>query len=250
MTGFTPELATPEVDQTQNNKYLTMNNLVVMTQAAFNKTLLSATTGAWNLTEAQFTQYMTFKASGRAAAFDITLPDAVDVTNPERHFLVWNADTTYTATVKALTTPGTTVVLTPGQVALCYRNGVNVVAILGPLGVGGSGPYDLGFFVPGLPTDAGIVLEVKAARAFSLADNFAGSTCKVATNPTSTAVFDVLKNGSSIGSISIATSGVATFNTTGGGASFAINDILSVTAPTPQDATLSDVGVLFLGTRT
>lgn len=250
MTAYSPQLGIPQVAQTQNNKYITINDLGALAEGAANKSLPSNTTGHWALTEAQFTRYMMFKASGRAGAFNITLPDAVNVTNPERLFIVWNADTTYTATVKAATTPGAQVVLLPGLAAICYRNGVDVYAIMtGSAGVGG--PYDLGFFVPGLPADNGIVMEWKAVRAWRLAGDCVGSQAKVGTNPTATAVFALLKNGSSVGSISISTGGVATFATTASAAvSFAIGDILSVTAPTPQDATLADVGVAFLGTRT
>lgn len=250
MTAYTPELAIPEVAQTQNNKYITMNDALVFLGAASNKTLPSATTGNWALTEAQFTRYLAFKASGRAGAFDITLPDAINVTNPERFFIVWNADTTYTATIKAATTPGATVTLKPGYVALCYRNGVDTYAfIVG--GAGTTGPYDLGFFLSGLPGDNIICMEWKAIRAFTIPGNCAGSAGKVGTNPTATAVFAILKNGGSVGTISISTGGVFTFATTAGAAqSFAVGDVLSVTTPTPQDATLADVGVAFLGTRT
>lgn len=249
MTAYTPELAIPEVDQTQPNKYITINNALSFMGAATNKKLESNTTGNWALTEAQFTRYMVFKALGRAGAFNITLPDAVNVSNTERFFVVWNNDSTYTATVKAATSPGAQVSLLPGQLAVCYRNGVDTYALILTDQAGRA--YDLGFFVPGLPADAGIVMEWKATRAWKLLGNALGSQCKVATNPTSTAVFTILKNGSSVGSISINTSGVATFSTTAGAAvSFAVGDILSVTAPTPQDVTLADVGIAFYGTRT
>lgn len=249
MTAYTPELATAEVDQTQNNKYLTMNDLVVKTQGAFNKLLASATTGNWNLSEAQFTQYNVFKPSGRAGAFLLTLPDAVNISNPERCFIVWNADTTYNCTVEALSTPGATVILTPGQVAVCYRNGVNVYSLIS--GSAGLSPiYDIGFFIPSKPGAGAEVLRFKAVRAFSIAGNAAGSTGSVGVNPTSTAAFDIKKNGSSVGSISFSTGGVATFSTTAGAVvSFAINDILTIVAPGSQDATMADIGVVFLGTR-
>lgn len=249
MTSYSPELAIPQVAQSQNNKYLTLNNAVSFQGAATNKALVSNTTGNLALTEAQFTRYMVFKALGRAGAFNITLPDAVNVTNAERFFVVWNADTTYTATVKAATTPGAQVVLLPGQLAVCYRNGVDTYALV--LTDQSGRAYDLGFFVPGQPADGGYVMTWKATRAWKLLGNMAGSQCKVQTNPASTAVFDVQKNGSSVGSISINTSGVATFTTTAGAVeSFAVGDVLAIVAPSPQDASLSDVGVALYGVRT
>lgn len=249
MTSYTPILAIPQVDQAQNNKYLTINDLTGLLEGTLNKLLPSNTTGDLVLTESQYTRYAAFKVLGRAAAFNVTFPNTGGLISVrERIFIVWNADTTYVATVKAATTPGTTVVLQPGQIAFCYQNGVDTVG-LWVISAGTSGPYDLGFFVPGLPGDAAIVMEWKATRAFTLATNFVGSKCKVNTNPTATAVFNVRKNGSIIGTVSINTSGVATFATTGS-TSWAIDDVLSVTAPTPQDATLADVNIGFLGTRT
>lgn len=251
MTAYTPELAIPEIDQAQNNKYITMNNALSFLGAAANKTLPSNTTGDWAITEAQFTRYMGFKSSGRSGSFNITLPDSVNISNAERIFVVWNADTTYTATVKAATSPGATVVLTPGQVGFLYRNGVNTYAFL--IGTAGAAPasiYDIGVFVPGKPGAGAEVLRFKTPRAFTIAGNAAGSTGSVGTNPTSTAAFDIKKNGSSIGSISFNTSGVATFSTTAGASqSFAVNDILTIVAPGSQDATMADIGVVFLGSR-
>lgn len=249
MTAYTPELATPEVDQTQGNKYITMNTLVALTQGASNKTLDSNTTGNLVLGEADFTRYFIYKARGRAGAYDITLPDAVNVSNPERVFIVWNADTTYVATVKAATTPGATVTLQPGQVALCYRNGVDTYSILSGT-AGSSLIYDIGFFVPGLPGAGAEVLRFKTPRAFTIVGNAAGSTGSTGVLPTGTAAFDIKKNGSSVGSISFSTLGVATFSTSAGAAvAFAVGDILTIIAPGSQDATMANIGVVFLGAR-
>jgi hypothetical protein len=249
MTAYSPQLAVPQVAASQNNKYLTINDLEALSEGAREKLYLSNTTGDLVLTEALFTRYMIFKVMGRAGAFDITLPDTVNVSNPERTFVVWNADTTYAATIEAATTPGAEVVLKPGWAALCYRNGVDVYSIFA-MQAGVIGPYDIGVFVPGLPGNAAIILEFKAVRAFSFASNFAGSQYKNGTNSTTNpVVFTILKNGASVGTISVTSSGVATFASTGSTV-FAIGDILSVTAPTPQDATLADVGFVFLGTRT
>lgn len=53
-------------------------------------------------------------------------------------------------------------------------------------------------------------------RAVTFSANFAGSGGSVITNPGSAFAIDVQKNGSTVGTVSISTSGVPTFTTTGG----------------------------------
>lgn len=103
-------------------------------------------------------------------------------------------------------------------------------------------------WLEGLPLDAEKVFEFKANFDFTIPPSLAGTKVTVGTNPTATAVYNVNKNGSSIGTISIATDGTVTLG--GAGASFSAvsNDVYSLTAPTPADATLSDVSVNVLAT--
>lgn len=111
-------------------------------------------------------------------------------------------------------------------------------------------PYDMLSGLPGKPGAGAIVLLFTAVRAVSLPANFAGAYGSCGNNPTATATYTVLKNGSSIGTISISTSGVFTFATTGGSAqSLAAGDRITATAPSTQDATLSDVAFTLTGTR-
>jgi len=82
------------------------------------------------------------------------------------------------------------------------------------------------------------------------AANFAGSAGHCGTNPTATAVYTLNKNGSSIGTCTISTSGTFTFATGGGAAqSLAAGDLLQVIAPSSVDATLADVNISWYGTR-
>lgn len=107
--------------------------------------------------------------------------------------------------------------------------------------------YDLSGMVAAKPTASQVVLRMKAARAFSLAASLAGSTGVANTAATASTVFDVRKNGSSIGSMTFAAAGTsATFS--GAGGSFAINDLLTVVAPASADATCADVGFTLFGT--
>lgn len=112
-------------------------------------------------------------------------------------------------------------------------------------------PFDVHAFYPGIPTDGATVLRVPVARAVGFVANFAGSYFSASANATAQAVFTVRKNGSSIGTVTIAAGTItATFASSGGAAqSFAAGDVLSLTAPSTADATLADVGFVFAGTR-
>lgn len=111
-------------------------------------------------------------------------------------------------------------------------------------------PYDLNCALVGKPEAAAIVFIFTAVRAVTLAANFAGSYGSVGTNPTSTADYTVKNGATTIGTVSISTSGVFTFTTVSGTSkSLAAGDRVTITAPTSQDATLSDVGFTLVGTR-
>ncbi len=113
------------------------------------------------------------------------------------------------------------------------------------------GQIYIGIGLVGLPGDGATIALLGLPRDGTFPIDFAGSVGSVGVNPTATAVYDVQLNGVSIGSISIATSGVLTFTTVGGtDKDFAANDRLTVIAPTPQDATLSDVEFVFFAVRT
>lgn len=113
-------------------------------------------------------------------------------------------------------------------------------------------PFDVTAFLPGLQTSASQkILRVKVARAVSFAANFAGSYFAASANATGSTVFDVQKNGSSIGSVTIGAGGTTpTFATSGGTSqSFAAGDLFAIVGPATADATLADLGFTFAGTR-
>ncbi len=111
-------------------------------------------------------------------------------------------------------------------------------------------PYDIVCSLVGNPGASATVLIFTAVRAVNFPANLGGSYGTVGTNPTSTAAYDIKKNGSTIGAVSISTGGAFTFTTTSGAAkSLAAGDRLTIIAPSSQDATLSDVGFTLAGTR-
>lgn len=108
----------------------------------------------------------------------------------------------------------------------------------------GSIPYDIATPVFGKPAASEVVLRVRTQRAFTL-DTFYGYATTTAT--ASSAVFTVAKNGSSIGNITFAVSTNAS-TTTVATTSFAVGDILTITAPSSQNASLADIDFFLKGT--
>ena len=109
--------------------------------------------------------------------------------------------------------------------------------------------YDIWWSLPGMP-DANIEYLIgKFGRTVNFPADFAGSVGKCLTSPAATAVFTLKKNGSSVGTVSISSSGVFTFSSSGVPVSFAVGDYLTVVTPTVQDTALADAGFTLLGSR-
>jgi len=103
----------------------------------------------------------------------------------------------------------------------------------------------------GKPT-ASMMVHVPMSMALTLAANFAGSVGFAATPPAATATFTVYRvvsgTPTSIGTVAISTAGAFTF-TAASGTTFNAGDVLRVTAPSSQDANLSDLAITFMATR-
>lgn len=110
-------------------------------------------------------------------------------------------------------------------------------------------PYSVPFGFTTSPTDTEIMLITVFAEAVTFPDNFAGARGYVGVNPTATTVFDVLKNGASVGTISVSTAGVVTFNTTGAAVSFAVGDVLQINAQATADDTLANCAFTLIAER-
>jgi len=242
-----PILAITEIAENQSNKYLTHNDAIAALEASCNDIYSNSSvgTGPVILTETEATRYFTYQVSGGSANFDLRFPSVINTNNAKRTFAVRNADTTYSVTIEATTGTGSVVTLAPGEAAVILQNYEDMTALSRALIL----PYDPALFLPGLQSDGATVFQLVAPRAFTLADDFAGSVGFCGVKPTSTAVVYVQMNGTGIGTISINTSGVFTFSTTGGGVSLAIGDVISLIAPSPADANLSDISITLKGTR-
>lgn len=106
--------------------------------------------------------------------------------------------------------------------------------------------YDLATYVVDKPTANEVILRFRAARAFTIAADQTNAQFKAATAATASATFNIAKNGTSIGTaVFAAGSTVATINFAAA-VSFAIGDVLSITAPATADATLANIDVTLL----
>ncbi len=117
-----------------------------------------------------------------------------------------------------------------------------------------SEPFDFSGFFSGLPTAAAskVMVSVPIARAVTFAANFAGCYLKLrGTTATASLAVDIQKNGSSIGTATIALGGSsATFTSSGGAAqTFAAGDLFALVLPATPDATADNMGWVFAGTR-
>lgn len=92
-------------------------------------------------------------------------------------------------------------------------------------------------------------IDMPITFGLAIPDNFAGSNADVRTNPGSTAVFTVKKNGSSVGTVSISTGGVATFNTTGAGVDLVNGDTLTIEPPVSIDPSLKGVTITIAASK-
>lgn len=102
----------------------------------------------------------------------------------------------------------------------------------------------------GLLFNSQVLATIPITRNVWLPDDFAGAKFSCKTNPAATTLISVLKNGTQIGTVSISTSGVATFSTIATGEeSFVSGDVLRIDGPTSADATLADFGITFAAQR-
>jgi len=81
-------------------------------------------------------------------------------------------------------------------------------------------------------------------------DNFVGSWGSVEVNPVATYTCDIQRNGVSIGSMSVSTTGSVSYTTTGATTeSFVTGDKLQIIAPVSVDANMAGLSITLVGTR-
>lgn len=148
----------------------------------------------------------------------------------------------------------------PPVTAINFRGaGVGVTNVEGVLEVevagantGAGGSYDLSVFYPGQLVEPNQeVMYFPVARNFRILSNFTGSVGRAKTPPSADCVFNVMKNGTSVGAITAKNDGSFVFATgTGGVINFAIGDVLEVLGPAVPDTTIANFSLNLVGVKT
>jgi len=110
-------------------------------------------------------------------------------------------------------------------------------------------PYDIALYAAGKPAASTLMLRFAFNRNISLSINLAGSIASAGTAATASTVFALAKNGTSIGTLTFAAAAASGTFSVAAAPSFVSGDILTVTAPATQDATLADLSVTLNGVR-
>jgi hypothetical protein len=111
--------------------------------------------------------------------------------------------------------------------------------------------YDVSLYIADKRPSGSVAFRHTFTKAVNFAANFALSDSDAVAAATALSVFLVKKNGAQVGTITFAAaSSVGVFATTGAATvSFLAGGILEITAPSPQDSTLSGVSITLAGVR-
>ena len=199
--------------------------------------------------------------SGVAAGTYYVVPDASGTATRgttaagATHTVVWSgssfASVTRTAAV-FLNTSDDAAALVSTALGVTYVNlAARLEAIEAAATTPVSQPFDVHAFYPGTPPANAKIYRGKLARAVIFPANFYGAQFSASAAAAASAVFDIQKNGASIGTCTIAAGGTTpTFASSGGAAqTFAAGDLLSIIAPATPDTTLADPALTLTGTR-
>ena|ERR1051326_3534167 len=225
----------PVIAANQDQKEQTSNDADAQISGALGDTLscdLSA--GDYTLLLADFQSYMGFETTGNTVSRSFVLPQ-----KKRALFFVRNGGTA----VLTVTLGTTSYSVAPGAEAFYGQDGT----ANGLINRTGAGSIAVGMVFSGQPKNAQKA-PVPFNSAITLPIGLAGSNFYVGTNPASAATFLLTRisggTPTSIGSVAISTGGAFTV-TFASAVAFAVGDVLEVTAPSPQDSALSDVGLNF-----
>jgi hypothetical protein len=235
-----------QVASNQDQKEITINAQAGSLDAAITEQTSFAvtSTNALTLTDAQFREnvYFIFDEDGvdpADADFTITCPAV------KRGLFIIRNDTEFTASFEITGQSGAAPTVPKNSLALLSCDGSNVEQ---PASSGGSAPFDVGTSFGGAPSSSEIIMQFIFTRSVTFPSGLATSQSKAGTASTGTATFTITQNASAVGEMVFDTSDTATF-TMATDTTFAVGDILEITAPSSADSTLADLVFTLAGVR-
>lgn len=111
------------------------------------------------------------------------------------------------------------------------------------------GEFDLGFFLPGVPDNAAIMLRYVFTRAARFPENLPDAQFESAVAATAETTLTLKKNGVAIGTLVWAVAGTVPVVTFPDDVDFVAGDSFSVENQAVADATLADVSGTIVATR-
>lgn len=254
-------LGITELSENQSQAFATVNegfaNLERATQSKLTKTITSAGTSLIFTLNETFRGGLVEVVNGTPAATGtqaLIVPRyneaAPSATSPKINRMLWIKNSTaLAATVRidgmAL---GAALSLAVGETALFHFQDQTALKLLStPGSTGADHNFNLAIFVPGNWPVSGEIFRHVFTRVVSFADNFASSRGSAGSAPGATVSMNVLRGATTIGTITINSSGVFTFNTIASVTEvFNPGDVMSITSG-GSDPTLLNVGVTFAG---
>jgi hypothetical protein len=213
-----------------------------MLDAALTELLsVDVTAASASLTNSQYRRNLGFNITGAATpGRTVTLPGI-------KKMSLFRADVSNTQSIN-LVKGSSTYTMSPGAVALVYTDGTtNGLTIVSESGAGVIKPYDIATFCAGLPAVSEKLLRFNYPRSVDLPANLVGSRVTAQVAATLQTDFAVTKNGTGIGTIRFAAAGTVASFVGFSAQSIVANDVLMITAPGTQDATLADIAFTIAG---
>lgn len=235
-----------QVSESQDSKEVTINDQAGQIDAAITEqyTIEVTSTNTWELTSEEFSRNVYFIIdvdSSDPADADITITCPAE----KRGIFIVKNSSEYAATItipeQSLSAP----VVESGSMTLLSCDGSNIES----QSTSGENPFDVGSSFAGVPEASEIILEFIFTRAVTFPSGLTGSQGSAGTAATAEAIFDIIKDETSVGSMTFAASGtVPTFAMTTATV-FAAGEVLQIIGPSTADATLADIVFTLAGAR-
>lgn len=236
-------LGLDQVAENQAAKEVTINTATGQLDAALTEALALDYTPNVDitLTTTQFQRNIRFRANNLTSGKQLILPAV-------KKLAMFN-NSPANSGVLTVAQGATTIALAPGDTVFLYCSGT-ALSMVSMYNSSSIKPYDVATYCNGKPDNSEMLLRFSYVRAVTLPAGLAGSRVTAAVAATATTNFVVAKNGTPFATLRFAAAGtVASVVGMASDMAFAVNDQLSIQAPSVADATLADIAFTFAGVQ-